>query len=91
MKDAPSGQEFFFHDGSAAKNISEMLEQIKKMPPQEFSSHCNKEKNDFYEWVKSCIDPKIASTIKLVKNQRQMVEKLTGHHWQQEHKAMHNY
>jgi hypothetical protein len=91
MKNAPSGQEFFFHDGTKAKNIEEMLEHIKKMPPQGFAFHCDEHKNDFYNWIKNCIDPHIAEDIKTVKTQRQMVEKLTGHHWQDEHKKLHKY
>jgi hypothetical protein len=91
MKSAPPGQEFFFHDGTKAKNIQEMLEHIKKISPQEFANYCNEKKNDFYNWIKNCIDTVIAEDIKLVKNQRQMVEKLTGHHWQDEHKKQHKY
>ena len=91
MKNALPGQEFFFRDGIAVKNIPEMLDHIKKIPPIDFAYHCNDHNNDFYNWVKFCIDPNVAEDIKSVKTQRQMVEKLTGHHWQLEHKQLHKY
>jgi hypothetical protein len=91
MKNALPGQEFFFHDGTSVKSIQELLEHIKKISPLDFAYHCNDHNNDFYNWIRNCIDSHIAEDIKQVKTQRQMVEKLTGHHWIFEHKKLHKY
>ena len=87
MSYAPMGQEFFFSNGSSAKDVSELVEEIKRLSPDEFSFHVNERKNDFFNWVYDLIDRDVALDIKHAMTQREFVEKLTGHHWHKEHKA----
>ena len=91
MKSAPSGQEFVFCDGTTVENIGKLVEHIKKLSPEQFSQHLNAEKNDFYNWIRDCIDSEVAEDLRWVKTQRDMVEKLTGHHWLHEHRKIHKY
>ena len=89
--EAPEGNEFNFVNGTQARDVNSFLSQLKELSPEEFSAHFNESRNDFYNWMKDCVNGDIAEDIKAVKSQRELVEKLTGHHWQYEHKKKHNY
>lgn len=91
MKIAPQGQEFVFCDGHVADSLGKLVEHIKEISPEEFSFHVNPEKNDFYSWVHDCLSREIAEDIKGNKSQKEMIEKLTGHHWHHEHKKKYKY
>lgn len=51
----PFEKEFIFHDGSRAKNIDELLQKIKSLSPEEFSSFVNSSKNDFANWIEQVL------------------------------------
>ena len=91
MKTAPAGQEFHFCDGVAAESVETLVEHIKVLSPEQFKNHVNKERNDFFNWINDCVDPAVAKEIKSLKSQRSVIEKLTGHAWQKEHKKKHKY
>ena len=89
MNKCPPGQEFYLCNGAVADSVEALAEHVKELSSEQFSQHVNKEKNDFYNWVYGCIDKKLGKTIKNVKSQRAMVEKLAGHSWEQKHKNKH--
>jgi type IV secretory pathway TrbF-like protein len=82
---------FFFRDGKVAGNVQEFISHVKEISPDVFAHHVNKERNDFYNWLKDCVDPEVADDLKKAHSQRQVVEKLTGHHWHREHKKKYAY
>jgi len=43
---------FYVSDGSVYKNIAELAKGLKQMKKETFAHHCNKEKNDFQNWVR---------------------------------------
>lgn len=88
---APEGFEFHFSDGKYASSVFDLVSHVKEMSPEQFSMHLNDAKNDFYNWLNDCVDEHVAKDIKDARSQREIVEKLTGHHWQFEHKQKHNY
>lgn len=88
---APKGNEFHFVDGKSASSVSDLVSHIKELSPEQFSAHLNEGKNDFYNWMKDCIDAEVAEDIHKAKSQREVIERLTGHHWHREHKKKHNY
>lgn len=91
MKNVVEGKEFNFCNSASAKNIGELVEQVKELSPEEFSHHVNESKNDIFNWVHDCVNVDLAEEIKSVVTQRNMVEKLSGHHWHQHHKKKFGY
>ncbi len=91
MKLASEGKEFIFNDGSSARSLGQLVEKIKTMSPAEFESHVNVEKNDFHNWLTNNISGDAAALILGDLEHRKIVEKLTGHHWAQNHKKKFQY
>ncbi|MBN1503156.1 hypothetical protein JW930_06430 [Candidatus Woesearchaeota archaeon] len=91
MKAAPKGQEFVFSDGTVVPTIGRLVKHIKDISPEQYAAHVNEQKNDIYNWVYYCINKDLAEKIKGNIAQREMVEKLTGHHWHNKHKKRYKY
>lgn len=91
MKTAPEGQEFIFCNGYSASTVKELIGQIRELSPEEFARHVNGAKNDFYDWMKNCVNETVAEDIKPVLSQKEMVGTLTGHHWHFNHKNKFGY
>ena len=89
MKTAPKGKEFVFSDGTVAKSVGKLVAKIKSLSPESFANHVNDAKNDFYSWINDCISKDVAKDIKGNKTQKEIIEKLTGHHWEHRHKKKH--
>ena len=89
MKTAPKGREFYFCDGTVAKSVGKLIAHIKKLSPEKFAHHVNEVNNDFYNWINECISKDIAKDILGNKTQKEIIEKLTGHHWEHRHKRKH--
>lgn len=70
------GEEFVFCNGKIAQNVAQCKKEIQNLSQDEFSFHVNDEKNDFYNWIKDCIDPKLAEDIKDIKDQTELVKLL---------------
>ena len=85
------GQDFRFCNGQSVKSVAKLVENIRKLSPDEFSHHVNVEKNDFHTWIKDCISPEMALAVAGLDDQREFVEKLTGLHWQFDHQKKFNY
>ena len=68
------GEQFHFHNGATAETKAQLVAQLKKMTPEEFKVYVNDQKNDFYNWMNSCLDSELAKKIKTVKDKARMVE-----------------
>lgn len=88
---APKGSEFHFSDGKSVASVSDLVSHIKEISPEQFSMYLNEGKNDFYNWLHDCVDKHVAEDVKTARSQREIIERLTGHHWHREHKKKHNY
>jgi hypothetical protein len=64
---------FHFRDGRQASNILEFLKILEHLDRGTFEYH----RNHFYDWLKDCIDPRLAEELK-DKAQDEMVEHLKG-------------
>ena len=67
------GEQFYFHNGTIAETKAQLVEQLKHMSAEEFSSYVNERKNDFYSWLKDCLDTELAHRIKDVKDKSKMI------------------
>jgi hypothetical protein len=72
-KKAKPGEAFHFHNGMTAETKSQLLVQLKQMSEEEFSSYVNERKNDFYNWLKDCLDTELAIRIKDVTDKSRMI------------------
>ncbi len=88
---ANEGEEFHFSDGTKASSTYELLDKVKEMSPEEFYAHVNEGKNDFHAWLNASVDSEVAQQVADVMEHRAFVEKLTGHHWEKEHREKHGY
>ena len=77
-KRAKEGEEFYFCNGTIARSVAECRKQLERLSHDEFVYHVNDAKNDFYNWINSCLDPKLAQKIKDVRSQNEMIELLKG-------------
>ena len=91
MLAAPKGREFYFCDGKVASSVEELVWHIRDLSPEQYKAHVSQEKNDFYNWINDCINKDVAGQVKGFIAQRKMIEILTGHHWETDHKKKHNY
>jgi len=55
---APHDKEFVFHDGSRAKNLSELVLKIEHITDHEFHQFINPNKNDFANWTEHVLNDK---------------------------------
>ncbi|MFW6230571.1 MAG: hypothetical protein ACOC32_00950 [Nanoarchaeota archaeon] len=88
---APEGQEFYFSDGRVAGSLAEFVAHVKDISPDVFNAHVNEGKNDFHAWLKHSLSSDAAHIIEGALQHREIVEKLEGHQWEQEHKEKFGY
>jgi purine-binding chemotaxis protein CheW len=68
---------FGFKDGKSIFNIEQLIEELKVMNDDEFTSHVNDSKNDFANWTKyAIILPNIADMIQNIKAKQDMINTL---------------
>lgn len=68
---------FFVCDGAVYANLYEMTEGLKIMHDKTFTSHVNKEKNDFMNWVRDVFgDQRLAKEIAKINQPRGMAKKV---------------
>jgi hypothetical protein len=68
---------FYFHNGQTADSVKTLIKVLETLDEETFKYHCNKDKNDFYNWLsKGLNDPKAAAGIKAVKTKKSMLAKL---------------
>jgi hypothetical protein len=56
LKNTNEEESFVSCNNFRAKNIVELREAIAFMTDAEFEHHCNKDKNDFANWIEHCLD-----------------------------------
>lgn len=78
-KDVPDEKVFWLNDGRVLKNLKELKEALRNMEDHVFFHHVNKERNDFYNWIKEVVkDSKLAKGIQRVKTKAGMLQKFGG-------------
>jgi hypothetical protein len=77
MNTCQQGCEFYFCDGVVVNNTDDLAIHLKDLNNDQFLHHVNAEKNDFYNWVKDCIDPKLAKKIEGNVEQTKIVKTLS--------------
>ena len=73
QKKVRKGEEFVFCNGAKASSLAECKAQLKKLTPEQFAQHVNEHKHDIYVWVRDCLDPKLAQTLKSVTDRNKLV------------------
>jgi hypothetical protein len=67
---------FYFRNGDVADDVSGFIAALEKMDEGTFAYHCNKDKNDFFNWMNDCISPKVAKKMKGIKTRKALIKKL---------------
>ena len=68
---------FYFHNGQIADTVQALIEVLSTLNEDTFKYHCNKSKNDFYNWLSTGLnDAKAAAAIKSVTARKTLVTKL---------------
>lgn len=75
-KKVRKGEEFMFCNGASAASLAECSRQLAKLSPQDFSFHVNESKNDFYNWIRDCLDPALAKKIEKVRDKEKLISLL---------------
>ncbi len=75
-KKVKPGEEFRFADGSVAETKAQLVKHLKRMTDQGFGQYVNDTKNDFYNWLKDCLDTDLAEKIKDLKLRNQILAAL---------------
>ncbi len=77
LSDVPLGKEFYFVNGKIAKNIKELMIEIKNLSRNEFKHHVNRNKNDFYNWIKDVVgDDELSIKIKKIRSKAQIIREI---------------
>lgn len=70
-------QYFYTSNGVVIRSLSELKQTLKSLDAETFSHHVSSDKNDFYNWVKSCLkDSEAASRIKSANTADEMLSAL---------------
>jgi len=68
---------FYFHNGQTADSIKTLIKVLETLDEETFRYHCNKDKNDFYNWLNTGLnDAKAAAGIKALKTKKAILTKL---------------
>ena len=71
--------QFYFNSGEVASSVSDLANVLKNISDETFSYHCNKEKNDFYNWIMDGLEnPDLAKKIKKIKSRKGLINRLKG-------------
>ena len=74
-KDIEPNQYFYLSNGTALKNIDELLDALKAMDDAAFSNHVNEHKNDFANWVRDVFkNEKLANKILSMSSRERTIE-----------------
>ncbi|MBU0758467.1 MAG: hypothetical protein KKF44_10450 [Nanoarchaeota archaeon] len=78
LSNAPSERAFFVCDGTCLLSLEDTSKFLKTVKKEVFTFHVNKDKNDFYNWIKEIIgDTALAGSIKNLKTSKSMSEKIS--------------
>lgn len=75
-KEVRKGEEFIFCNGASASSLEECISQLANLSPQEFAFHVNESKNDFYNWIRDCLDPQFAKKLEKVLDKEKLISLL---------------
>ena len=68
---------FYFHNGQTADTILALIKVLENLDEDTFKYHCNKDKNDFFDWISTGLnDAKAAAAIKTAEARKTMLTKL---------------
>jgi len=68
---------FYFHNGQTADTVRTLIKVLETLDEDTFNYHCNKDKNDFFNWLSAGLnDAKAAAAIKTAKTRKAMLNKL---------------
>jgi predicted RNA-binding Zn-ribbon protein involved in translation (DUF1610 family) len=71
LRDVSEDKAFYGIDGTLLRNLDTTIHYLKDIEENVFKYHINKDKNDFYNWIKDVIlDDKLAKNIKDHKNSK---------------------
>jgi len=77
LSDVPEENVFCCCDGRIFRNMKELAEALASMTDETFACHCNKEKNDFRNWVRDVIkDERLAADLAIVQNRLQAAKQV---------------
>ncbi|HEX55242.1 MAG: hypothetical protein DRO90_00135 [Candidatus Altiarchaeales archaeon] len=77
LQDVPAEKCFWANNGWIIRNLRELPIALENMSDETFFYHCNKEKNDFYNWIKDVIGyEELAERIKNVKTKKSMMNRV---------------
>ncbi len=62
------GEAFILRDGSMVETRSQLMKAVSSMSDDDFGFFCNDSKNDFYIWLKDCLDEELAETIRTIRD-----------------------
>lgn len=83
LSDVEQGTEFHLVTGQSVKNIYELVGALKELSPENFSYHCNAEKDDFGAWITHSLhNSMIGNILSRVKEQKKyirIIEKAIHH------------
>ena len=75
-KKVKPGEGFVLRDGSVVETKVQLATALAKMPDDEFGSFCSATKNDFYVWLRDCLDAELAERIRGIGSRTELVEAL---------------
>lgn len=77
IADVPKEKAFWVNKGPVLKNLKGLADALEKMPEDTFKYHANKQKNDFYNWVKDVIgDIALADSLKRAATKQAALDKV---------------
>jgi hypothetical protein len=64
---------FVFRSGQVVETKDQLVAVLKTLNLEVFRYHVNDQKNDIYNWLRDCLDSKLAETIKDVRDPKRMI------------------
>lgn len=62
------GEAFILRDGSTVETRSQLMKAVSSMSDEDFVFFCNDTKNDFYIWLRDCLDGELAEAVRFVRD-----------------------
>ena len=77
-KNVKPGEEFVFCNGASAATVEQCREELQRLTPDQFHYHVNPEKNDIFNWIRDCVDAKLAQRLRGLLDRDQIVVALSS-------------
>ena len=75
-KKVRDGEEFVFCTGARAATVAQCRKELGKLNAEEFAHHVNDARHDVYDWIRDCLDAKLAQKIESVRDQQGLADAL---------------